>query len=86
MRPVVRIGKIGAATGIDAPEAFCVPLATTLDLAMKNDTQSGYVIAARDSNLLVEVYVQLRGQRMDLARRRWAAARIMHQVLPLLRS
>ncbi len=61
VRPIVRIGTIHTAAGIDAPEAFCVPLATTLDLAMKSHSQSGYVIAARDSNLLVEVYVQLTG-------------------------
>ena len=81
--PGVRSGRIRAAAGIDAPQAFCA----TTDTAtiMEQYIQSGYVIVARDSNLLVEVYVQLTGQRMDLARRRWAAATIMHQVLPLLR-
>ncbi len=79
--PGDKVGQLHPATGTGAPEAFC---ATVVPNEFGNDnSRSGYMLAARDSNLLVEVYVRLRGQRMDLARRRWAAATILHQVLPL---
>lgn len=80
----VKVGAISAARGVDAPEAFCAPIRQ--GYGYERFAPAGYVVAARDSNLLFEVFVALTGDRMDLGRRRWAAATIAAHTLTELRD
>ncbi|BCJ32508.1 hypothetical protein Athai_00110 [Actinocatenispora thailandica] len=71
------------AIGLGAPTAFCTARVTG-PAALRPGT--GFLVGVRDSNLLLEVYVKLSGQRMTQARHRWAAAAITRATLTALRS
>lgn len=71
------------ATGLGVPTAFCTAKATGADAFALG---GGYLIAVREENLLLEVYVELTGERMTQDRHRWAAAAITRATVARLRS
>lgn len=76
-------GPFTDASGLGVPTAFCTAKATG---AASFQVGAGYLVGVRDSNLLLEVYVELNGQRMTQVRHRWAAAAITRATLAALRS
>jgi hypothetical protein len=80
----VSVGRIVDARGLGTPEAFCAPM--NGDTLLGGSVQVGYVVMARDSNLVLQVAVELTGERMDSTRRRYAAAAITRHVWAALRQ
>lgn len=81
----VHVGRVADVTGVDAPQAFCATLRSGAPGSGQVSEQIGYLVMAQNGNLVVEVVAMLTGERMDLARRRYAAATIMSHVLAWLR-
>lgn len=71
------------AAGLGVPEAFCAELGEVT--AYWQIDNGGYLLVARDSNLVVQVAVVLVGERMSLGRARYAAAVIARNLLTSLR-